>query len=95
MRAGLGGDVRLREAREGFETVFMRKNGERFPVMIYEAPLLDAELKLARGNKDAAITAISSARPTMATTSTSALTRPGCRIDTSHEKTQRPSPALD
>jgi two-component system sensor histidine kinase DctS len=27
--------------REGFETVFMRKNGERFPVMIYEAPLLD------------------------------------------------------
>jgi two-component system, LuxR family, sensor histidine kinase DctS len=30
-----------REAREGFETVFMRKNGERFPVMIYEAPLVD------------------------------------------------------
>ncbi len=28
-----------REAREGFETVFMRKNGERFPVMIFEAPL--------------------------------------------------------
>jgi two-component system, LuxR family, sensor histidine kinase DctS len=27
--------------REGFETVFMRRNGERFPVMIYEAPLLD------------------------------------------------------
>ncbi len=27
--------------REGFETQFMRKNGERFPVMIYEAPLLD------------------------------------------------------
>ena len=26
---------------EGFETVFMRRNGERFPVMIYEAPLLD------------------------------------------------------
>jgi two-component system sensor histidine kinase DctS len=29
------------ELREGFETVFMRKNGERFPVMIYEAPLVD------------------------------------------------------
>lgn len=28
-------------AREGFETVFMRKSGERFPVMIYEAPLVD------------------------------------------------------
>jgi two-component system sensor histidine kinase DctS len=28
-----------REAREGFETVFMRKGGERFPVMIFEAPL--------------------------------------------------------
>ena len=25
---------------EGYETVFMRKNGERFPVMIYEAPLV-------------------------------------------------------
>ncbi len=31
------------EAREGFETVFMRQDGERFPVMIYEAPLLDSE----------------------------------------------------
>lgn len=30
------------QQREGFETVFMRKNGERFPVMIYEAPLRDA-----------------------------------------------------
>ena len=29
------------EMREGFETLFMRKNGERFPVMIYEAPLVD------------------------------------------------------
>jgi two-component system sensor histidine kinase DctS len=29
-------------AREGFETVFVRKNGERFPVMIYEAPLVDS-----------------------------------------------------
>ena len=27
--------------REGFETLFMRKSGERFPVMIYEAPLFD------------------------------------------------------
>jgi two-component system sensor histidine kinase DctS len=26
---------------EGFETEFMRKDGERFPVMIYEAPLVD------------------------------------------------------
>jgi two-component system sensor histidine kinase DctS len=32
-----------REAREGYETVFMRKNGERFPVMIYEAPLVDGQ----------------------------------------------------
>ena len=31
------------DAREGFETVFMRKNGERFPVMIYEAPLVDSQ----------------------------------------------------
>ena len=30
-------------AREGFETVFMRKNGERFPVMIFEAPLVDGQ----------------------------------------------------
>jgi len=29
--------------REGFETVFLRKSGERFPVMIYEAPLLDRD----------------------------------------------------
>ncbi len=28
---------------EGYETVFMRKNGERFPVVIYEAPLRDAQ----------------------------------------------------
>lgn len=27
--------------REGFETVFMRRNGERFPVLIFEAPLVD------------------------------------------------------
>ena len=31
------------ESREGFETVFMRKNGERFAVMIYEAPLVDGQ----------------------------------------------------
>ncbi len=29
------------ESREGFETVFMRKNGERFPARVYEAPLVD------------------------------------------------------
>jgi two-component system sensor histidine kinase DctS len=28
-------------SREGHETEFMRKSGERFPVMIYEAPLVD------------------------------------------------------
>jgi two-component system sensor histidine kinase DctS len=28
---------------EGFETVFMRRNGERFPVLLYEAPLRDAQ----------------------------------------------------
>ena len=27
----------------GFEAVFVRKSGERFPVMIYEAPLIDRE----------------------------------------------------
>jgi two-component system, LuxR family, sensor histidine kinase DctS len=27
--------------REGFETVFMRRSGERFPVRIFEAPLVD------------------------------------------------------
>jgi two-component system sensor histidine kinase DctS len=30
-------------SREGFETVFMRRSGERFPVMIYEAPLVDGQ----------------------------------------------------
>jgi two-component system sensor histidine kinase DctS len=30
------------ESPSGRETVFMRKNGERFPVMIYEAPLVDS-----------------------------------------------------
>ncbi len=28
--------------RAAFETTFVRKNGERFPAMVYEAPLLDA-----------------------------------------------------
>jgi two-component system sensor histidine kinase DctS len=32
-----------RDPREGHETVFMRSNGERFPVMIYEAPLVDGQ----------------------------------------------------
>jgi len=36
-RMTAGGDARV-----GVETVFMRKNGERFPVMIYEAPLVDS-----------------------------------------------------
>jgi two-component system sensor histidine kinase DctS len=31
------------EQRQGFETVFMRNGGERFPVMIYEAPLKSAQ----------------------------------------------------
>ncbi|MFT3664018.1 sensor histidine kinase [Piscinibacter sp.] len=31
------------EARAGFETVFMRRNGERFPVLIFEAPLVDGQ----------------------------------------------------
>jgi len=29
-------------SREGYETQFMRKGGERFPVMVYEAPLVDS-----------------------------------------------------
>jgi two-component system sensor histidine kinase DctS len=29
------------DSRTGFETQFMRKNGERFPVLIFEAPLVD------------------------------------------------------
>lgn len=31
------------EQRQGFETVFMRRNGERFPVLIFEAPLKNAQ----------------------------------------------------
>ncbi|HZF79169.1 MAG TPA: ATP-binding protein [Rubrivivax sp.] len=38
-----GGGRGFSESREGFETVFMRKNGELFPVMIYEAPLVDGQ----------------------------------------------------
>jgi two-component system sensor histidine kinase DctS len=38
-----GGERPPAEARGGFETVFMRKSGERFPVMIYEAPLVDGQ----------------------------------------------------
>jgi two-component system sensor histidine kinase DctS len=30
-------------AEQGFETMFMRRSGERFPVMIYEAPLVDGD----------------------------------------------------
>ncbi|MPM59942.1 Adaptive-response sensory-kinase SasA [bioreactor metagenome] len=29
--------------REGYESIFMRKDGQRFPVMIYEAPLINAQ----------------------------------------------------
>ena len=31
------------DPHQSFETVYMRANGERFPVMIFEAPLLDAD----------------------------------------------------
>ncbi len=33
---------RLDPPREGYESIFMRKDGTRFPVMIYEAPLINA-----------------------------------------------------
>jgi two-component system sensor histidine kinase DctS len=40
-------DVRLTgdnaPPREGFESIFMRKNGSRFPVLIIEAPLINAQ----------------------------------------------------
>ncbi len=47
----LAGEYRQRQAirlqgnsppREGFESVFMRKDGTRFPVLVIEAPLIDA-----------------------------------------------------
>jgi len=37
----LAGDVL--PPREGFESVFMRKDGSRFPVLIFEAPLINAQ----------------------------------------------------
>lgn len=43
-KTGTGGRATA-ELRAGFETLFMRKNGERFPVMIYEAPLVDGDGK--------------------------------------------------
>ncbi|WKB50978.1 ATP-binding protein [Eleftheria terrae] len=36
----LAGDI---PPREGYETVFMRRGGERFPVMVFEAPLVDGQ----------------------------------------------------
>ncbi|MGD9775088.1 ATP-binding protein [Diaphorobacter sp.] len=33
----------LQPPREGYESTFMRKDGTRFPVMIYEAPLINAK----------------------------------------------------
>jgi len=46
LRLAPRGEVPVTEGRrgqEGFETLFMRSNGERFPVMIYEAPLVDRQ----------------------------------------------------
>ena len=37
----LSTDIPGEPSREGYETEFMRQNGERFPVMVYEAPLVD------------------------------------------------------
>ncbi|MBI5718190.1 MAG: PAS domain S-box protein [Burkholderiales bacterium] len=42
-RRRLAGGAVARAQREDFETLFMRRNGERFPAMVYEAPLLDGE----------------------------------------------------
>ncbi len=39
----LRGALGARDSQQGFETVFVRQGGERFPVMIYEAPLVDRE----------------------------------------------------
>jgi two-component system sensor histidine kinase DctS len=41
LRSAPGAAGEARDPREGWETVFMRQSGERFPVMIYEAPLVD------------------------------------------------------
>ena len=37
----LSGDLHEPPSREGYETEFLRKSGERFPVIVYEAPLVD------------------------------------------------------
>jgi two-component system sensor histidine kinase DctS len=42
-RHRLAGGPAPQAPREGLETVFVRRNGERFPAMVYEAPLLDGE----------------------------------------------------
>ncbi|MCW5633444.1 MAG: PAS domain S-box protein [Rubrivivax sp.] len=42
-RSRLAGGARDEAPREEFETIFVRRNGERFPAMVYEAPLLDHE----------------------------------------------------
>ena len=39
--AGRGQEDARESAREGFESTFVRRNGERFPVLIFEAPLVD------------------------------------------------------
>ncbi|HEY4081828.1 MAG TPA: ATP-binding protein [Burkholderiaceae bacterium] len=41
--AQAGGPFDEADPHQSFETVYMRANGERFPVMIFEAPLLDAD----------------------------------------------------
>lgn len=42
-RHRMAGGAAPQAQREGLETVFVRRNGERFPAMVYEAPLLDGE----------------------------------------------------
>ena len=41
LNAALASEQARETAREGFETTFQRKNGERFAVLIFEAPLVD------------------------------------------------------
>jgi two-component system sensor histidine kinase DctS len=41
LRTEPDGERARQTAREGFETTFQRKNGERFSVLIFEAPLVD------------------------------------------------------
>jgi two-component system, LuxR family, sensor histidine kinase DctS len=38
-----GEEARQSAARQGYETTFMRKSGERFAVLIFEAPLVDGQ----------------------------------------------------